>query len=168
MKQNSLNNRLTLKPATYADWQQAKKFSRLPDPPEFDDYPAPYDSLAWSENEFKSRVLPMKYEVSAIVLDSGLLIGFVKAFDFSEDTCECGIEIFDPQHYGQGYATEALGLFLDTLKQRPGLRQVVGLIHPQNQRSHRLFAKLGFVHTDQWADPEYQEHVFERYCYAFY
>jgi RimJ/RimL family protein N-acetyltransferase len=165
MKQHRLKQGLTLKPVSYVDWQQAKKWSKAPDPPEFEDYPAPYDSLAWTEAEFQARVQPGQYEVLGIVLETGRLIGFVKAFDFNRDTCECGIEVFDPQDYGQGYATEALGLFLAGLKQRPELRHVVGLIHPDNQRSLRLFAKLGFVHTGQWADPEVQEHVFERFSY---
>lgn len=164
---HNLKQRLSLTPATYTHWQQAKAQSRLPDPPEFDDYPAPSDSLAWSEAEFQERVLPGQYEVLSIMLETGRLIGFVKAFAFNDNSCECGIELFDPQDYGQGYATEALDLFLAHLKQRPELHSVMGLIHPHNLRSQRLFSKLGFVHSGQWTDPEYQTYVFERYCYAF-
>ncbi len=165
----SSSQRLHLRDATWQDWQEASQCSRLPEPPEFQDYPAPYDAFAWSEAEFRDKLRPAHYEAYAIVLypespsDSEKLLGFVKAFDFSVQACECGIEILEPEDYGKGYASEAMQLFLLFLRQKHQLKTVMGLIHPQNKRSIGLFEKLNFKPDGLWQDSEAPEQVFLKY-----
>jgi RimJ/RimL family protein N-acetyltransferase len=46
-------------------------------------------------------------------------------------------------HWGQGYATEAATAALGHALDDAGLREVISVIHPDNQRSIRVAAKLG-------------------------
>ena len=162
------SQRLFLQTACWPDWQASLHLNRLPEPPEFQDYPTPDDSQAWTETKFRECLQPGHYEIFSIYLKSMRLLGFVKAFDFQSATqsCECGIQIFDPADYGQGYASEAMLLWLQYLSQYQHLQTVCGLIHPQNQRSLRLFQKLGFVYNGQVKDP-LEDWVFESLVFYF-
>lgn len=145
---------LYLTPTNWADWQMGKAESRLPTPPEFEDYPAPYDSFDWSYTQFHQQIGLGIYDVQSI-WSATTLLGFVKAFCFTEQACECGIEILSPDNYGKGYASRALALFITYLKtQYPSLQNVNALIHPQNTRSLRLFEKLGFESEGQVSEDE--------------
>lgn len=164
------SHRLFLKHATWEDWQQAEILSTVPDPPEFEDYPPPASASEWTEEEFENTVAKGQYDVLSIFLKDRRLIGFVKAFDFDlvdRKTCECGIEIFQPEDYGKGYGSEALSLFLGYLKNTYPLESVFGLIHPDNKRSLRLFAKLRFESEGLVPDVIDQNVMFERVTFTF-
>jgi RimJ/RimL family protein N-acetyltransferase len=61
----------------------------------------------------------------------------------------------DPDHWGQGYATEAATLALDDAFDRLKLQEVVALTVPANIRSRRVMDRLGMtrVETDDFDHP---------------
>ncbi len=52
---------------------------------------------------------------------------------------------FKRAFWGRGYAGEACQACLDYAFGELGLREVVAVAHPENARSHRVLAKLGFA-----------------------
>ena len=75
--------------------------------------------------------------------DSGRLIGFSGIKFITEiQQSELGYRLL-PEFWGQGLATEA-GLAVLGWAQQLGLHELVALIHPQNQGSKAVVAKLGF------------------------
>jgi nicotinate-nucleotide adenylyltransferase len=56
---------------------------------------------------------------------------------------EIGYE-FAPEHWGRGYALEAVRRVVRFAFQRQRLRRVVAIVRPSNRRSVRLLKKLGF------------------------
>lgn len=91
------------------------------------------------------------------------LVGTLKAFDFNPERtrCEIGIEILDHGDYGRGLGSEGLRHFLALLKDQ-GLITVFGLIHPDNARSRRFFARAGFRETGRVLDAQDPGMVFVR------
>jgi RimJ/RimL family protein N-acetyltransferase len=63
---------------------------------------------------------------------------------------------FLPEYRGQGYAAEAAAATLALAAERYGLRRVVAIASPDNERSLRLLEKLGMTSegTTPNADPE--------------
>jgi ribosomal-protein-alanine N-acetyltransferase len=49
-----------------------------------------------------------------------------------------------PVHWGEGYATEALGAVIDVAR-RIGVARLYALCHPQHRASWRVLEKCGFV-----------------------
>jgi ribosomal-protein-alanine N-acetyltransferase len=57
-----------------------------------------------------------------------------------------GVELgwrFGPEHWGQGYATEAARTALNYARESLDLREVISIIHTDNERSARLARRLG-------------------------
>lgn len=54
---------------------------------------------------------------------------------------------FDPRHWGQGYATEAMGGFLAQMFDQFSLAEIVAGAMEDNPASQNVLAKLGFVET---------------------
>lgn len=50
----------------------------------------------------------------------------------------------DPDHWGHGFATEAVGLFVPMLHERFGVRRIVGMVFEDNVASARVLTKVGF------------------------
>lgn len=149
-------------PLCWEAWQAARE---LREPPrDFSDYAPPPVSpeaeLRWWHEQVDT----------GLVLVTGLfsrrddrLLGTLKAFDFTPDRsrCEVGIEILNPDDYGQGIGRQALNLWLGFLKAQD-VKEVYGLIHPENQRSRRLFARLEFTEAGLETDPLDAEMTFVR------
>jgi len=56
---------------------------------------------------------------------------------------------FDPDHWGHGYATEAMAAFLPDMAARFGLRSIIAGAMHDNLASQRVLAKLGFEKTGE-------------------
>jgi RimJ/RimL family protein N-acetyltransferase len=68
-----------------------------------------------------------------------------------------------PEYWGNGYAGEACRAVIERGWPQPGLRRLVGTVHPDNARSRRLLISLGFsyernVHIGEY-DREFEMHV---------
>jgi RimJ/RimL family protein N-acetyltransferase len=153
---------LYLWPLCWEAWQAAHDL-RQP-ARDFSDYPVPASSPEaelrwWHEQVDTGQVLVAGF----FARRDDHLVGTLKAFDFNPERsrCEIGIEILSPDDYGQGLGYQGMLLWLGFLQAQDVL-QVYGLIHPDNQRSRRLFARLGFEETGLEADPQEPEWPFVR------
>ena len=80
----------------------------------------------------------------AIAGGSGHILGELAYFHNPQDACvTLGITIA-PAHQGQGLATELLAAVAGDIRRKYPRFDIVGLIHPENAASIRLFEKLGF------------------------
>ena len=81
----------------------------------------------------------------AISDTSGAAVGELACFYNPEDACiTLGITIA-PEFQGQGLAFELLSAAVQAIREIHTDMDIVGLIHPDNKASIRLFEKLGFV-----------------------
>jgi RimJ/RimL family protein N-acetyltransferase len=120
---------------------------------------------AYFEHEFAAYLSRKPgNRVFTIIDQNDVPIGMVNFFDFSEDgrTCEVGIVIGEVQRWGRGYGREALSLLLDYLTKRFELGSVVARILASNERSHRLFARVGFQYETEITERNF---TFHRYRY---
>ncbi len=140
-------------PLSWEAWQAAHDLRQPPQ--DFTDYPHPQlDPEAelhwWHEQVDRGQVLVM----GIFSRQDDHLLGTLKAFDFNPERtrCEIGIEVLQPEDYGHGLGRQGLSLWLAYL-QAQGVSEVYGLIHPDNQRSRHLFARLQFSETGLEQDP---------------
>jgi RimJ/RimL family protein N-acetyltransferase len=97
-----------------------------------------------------------------IVEHDGRLIGKAGLWRFPE----IGF-IFHPDHWGQGFAGEALGFVIARAFDAHGLPKVKADVDPRNQGSLKLLRRLGFRETgrkertwlvgEEWCDSVYLE-----------
>ena len=59
----------------------------------------------------------------------------------------------DPAHWGRGLATEAAVAARDDAFSRLGLPELISIIHPRNERSQRVAAKIGMTLRRQIENP---------------
>lgn len=83
----------------------------------------------------------------AIADHNNQFIGTVSACLIAEDTLEIGYWI-DPVLWGQGYATEALSIYINALKRANPSINFCTYIAKENIASLRVAHKLGFVVVD--------------------
>jgi RimJ/RimL family protein N-acetyltransferase len=61
---------------------------------------------------------------------------------------------FNPEVWGQGYATELVGAFTEWLLAQAEVRQVTAECVNANDGSRRVLEKCGFRHTGERIDPD--------------
>lgn len=147
-------HQLYLWPMCWDAWYAAMQL-RKPSQ-DFVDYDVPEPSPAAQLEWWNARVEPGHDLVAGLFARSDdRLVGTLKAFGFAPDrsSCEIGIEILDPADYGKGYGRIGLGLWLAYL-QAQGVKEVFGLVHPDNDRSLALFDRLGFAQIGIVIDPQ--------------
>lgn len=67
-----------------------------------------------------------------------------------------------PDFRGQGYAIEAVRAVFDWARRVHGIHRFRASVAPDNERSHNLITKLGFVRTgEQWDPEDGLEYVYE-------
>jgi ribosomal-protein-alanine N-acetyltransferase len=72
--------------------------------------------------------------------ESGRLIGIILYFDEKDNSCEIGYGI-GSRYWNQGYATEAIGRFLDYLFWKKNIRTVYASFFTGNDASRRVMEK---------------------------
>lgn len=106
----------------------------------------------------------------AIVLrDSSLHIGNIKLGPVLTPHRRAEISFFlgEKQFWGQGYATEAVGLLTDFALNELQLRKVTAGCYHTNKGSQRVFEKLGYVLEGVLKDHYFSDDVWvDRLCYA--
>lgn len=60
---------------------------------------------------------------------------------------------FVPEAEGHGYAAEAATAMLERARSELGMKTLVAVVQPDNQRSIRLLEKLGFTYRTEVVDP---------------
>ncbi len=82
--------------------------------------------------------------VGSVLMKMAPLSSEMHPLPLSEDV-EIGWHVHPP-HWGKGYAVEAAaGALKRTFAS--GVREVIAVVHPENERSKRVAAKLGMVHA---------------------
>ncbi len=75
--------------------------------------------------------------------DDHSFVGLAK-FDFMEKgKAEVGYALL-PEHWGNGYATEMLEAMINYAGQLGGIRELYGLVDPDNPQSRKVLLKFGF------------------------
>ena len=94
---------------------------------------------------------------------NGKLIGFVNDCGAEEDEIEIGY-VIHPQHWGHGYATEAVNAILAELREM-GFRKVTAGYFSENAASLRVMEKCGMQRTTITEEEDYRgkRHIC-KYC----
>lgn len=82
-----------------------------------------------------------RYAIAAL---DGALIGDISYFFTPGDCITLGVTVA-PQQQGRGYAREALAALIARIREKYAELDIVALIDPANERSIRLFERLGFT-----------------------
>lgn len=126
-----------------AAWYEDSGFARL-----FDGQPAlprrEEDVAQWLTGAAKSH---SDILLAIRLVDTEDLIGYVEmdGISWSNRNAWLGIAIGDRDDWGQGYGYEAASLALDLAFSELNLYRIMATIFSYNQRSARLFEKLGFI-----------------------
>lgn len=74
-------------------------------------------------------------------------VGEVVINNIDDDNLSANIRIalFDPQHYGKGYGTEAMTLAVDYIFENTELHRIELGVYAFNPRAIRVYEKIGFV-----------------------
>ena len=77
----------------------------------------------------------------------GDLVGQIQAYraQLPRGVFGIGIELFDQNHRGKGYGTEAVAMLVRHLFDREEARRVEGGTTPENAAMRRVFERMGFV-----------------------
>ena len=103
--------------------------------------------------DFDYSSYPGRQDLFAIRLkETGRLIGIILYFDEKEDSCEIGYGI-GSAFWNQGYATEAVGRFLEYLFWEKGMRTVYASFFTGNDASRRVMEKCGMSY-DHFSEKE--------------
>ena len=103
--------------------------------------------------DFDFSSYPGRQDLFAIRLkETGRLIGIILYFDEKEDSCEIGYGI-GSGFWNQGYATEAVGRFLEYLFREKGMRTVYASFFTGNDASRRVMEKCGMSY-DHFSEKE--------------
>ena len=103
--------------------------------------------------DFDFSSYPGRQELFAIRLkETGRLIGIILYFDEKEDSCEIGYGI-GSAFWNQGYATEAVGRFLEYLFREKGMQTVYASFFTGNDASRRVMEKSGMT-FDHFSEKE--------------
>ncbi|RYD86689.1 MAG: N-acetyltransferase, partial [Sphingomonadales bacterium] len=115
------------------------------------------ETREWIDNMI--AIPPVEGEDFVIVLD-GAVIGKAGLYRFPS----IGY-ILHPDHWGRGYAREALAVLIERAFREHGLKRIDADVDPRNLASMGLLGRLGFVEThraertwligDEWCDSVY-------------
>ena len=103
--------------------------------------------------EFDFSSYPGRQDLFAIRLkETGRLIGIISCFDERDGSCEIGYGI-GSGYWNRGYATEAVGRFLEYLFREKGMQTVYASFFSGNDASRRVMEKCG-MDFDHFSEKE--------------
>jgi [ribosomal protein S5]-alanine N-acetyltransferase len=139
----------------------------------------PDDPVALEQRfeRLESRRSPdgLEYWLNWIVFADEKAIGRVEASVRSDEAGENWADVaymFDPNVWGQGFATEAMSAMLEHLQRDLWVKKVSANVDTRNAASIRLLERLGFSqvdlikHADQFKGSISDEYVFEKVASA--
>ena len=86
--------------------------------------------------------------VYPVLMKNGVEIGHVQAVPMEGGNWEIGFHI-GGRYTGNGYATEAVSIFLPEIMKQLGIQKIIGICVLENKASRRVMEKCGFI-------PEYE------------
>ena len=75
---------------------------------------------------------------------TGKFIGLSKIVPFENNMTEIGYALL-PEFWGKGYASEITRRLIDYARELGNIRELIGVVDPENQPSIRILTKHGFV-----------------------
>ena len=75
---------------------------------------------------------------------TGAFIGLSKIVPFENSLTEIGYALL-PEFWGKGYASEITKRLIDYAKEQGNIKELIGVVDPENQPSIRVLTKLDFV-----------------------
>lgn len=149
---------ITLRPVTSENWAESLRLGVAPEQQRFlADY-TPVVALALA----KAYVGLGGATWEPSLLYSGeTMVGFVALAYEPETPGQYWVfHLFiDQRHQGRGYGRAALARFIDHVRERYPVCQMLQLVvHPENTRARRLYTSAGFRPTGalRWGEPVYQ------------
>lgn len=142
--------RLVLRPFTLGDFDALFRIVQEPDI--FRYFPTP---AAWAKEKVERYIhyqiahwQKYKYGHWAVVMrETGQIIGW-NGLEYLPDTDETEVGyLLSGMFWGKGIATEAAGAAVKFGLNKIGLKEIIGLTHPQNLASQRVLEKSGLSFT---------------------
>ena len=99
------------------------------------------EAIAFLTSRYGGTDGPLVYPV---LTRDGRNIGYVQMIPLEDGRWEIGYHIAGP-YTGQGYATEAVRVFLPVAAEMTGVREIQGVCLRENAASVRVLGKCGFV-----------------------
>jgi ribosomal protein S18 acetylase RimI-like enzyme len=89
--------------------------------------------------------LLLTFQIIYLIEREKAVLGFVGLYNVKPgESLYLSIGLFDPDDWGKGYGTDALGLLFPYLQKRGLTKEVVAEVSSTNTRSLSFFAKAGF------------------------
>lgn len=134
--------RLTLRPVTAQNWQDALTLEVLPEQRLF--------TASVERSLARAYIQPYNYiyEPMAIYIGNSM-VGFYCFVYRPNDESHCVLNGFliDKHHQGRGYGRAFLEHFLANLRRAHTYQEVLLTVHPENRIAIHLYATLGFTKT---------------------
>jgi len=154
--------RLTLEPQVAAHAEAM--FDVLSDPAIYEYEHEPPQSVECLRERF--RILEWRRSpdgtqqwLNWVVCAKGRPIGYVQATVFRDGRAAIAY-VFASEHWGHGYASEAVAAMLDELRDHYGVTLAVAVYKAANFRSRKLLTRAGFKQAPGDVDPD--ERMMER------
>jgi len=156
---------ISLKVATWQDWQTGKTLRILPDPLAYEKYPERVLDARQERDWWNVKVRNGKFIIYSIMHASLGMIGFIRAHNINKAKlrCDLDIEILDCANYNKGYAFIAGQDFLHILTNQYHIHHYRAMIQPEDERGIKLFTKLEFKQDGEFVDPDDPEKVYHKY-----
>lgn len=114
--------------------------------------------------DFVAKVAEDKSRLDLVICsqDSNQAVGEVvlNSMDFYNRSANIRIGLFDEQHYGKGYGSEAIGLMLNHAFGFFNLHRVELGVFEFNERAIHVYEKLGFKREGVLRDSLYYDHKY--------
>ena len=105
--------------------------------------------------DYRNTLLPGATSFGQTVYVDGKYVGDVWCYCIDpEDTPNCMLSycIFEPEYYAKGIATAAVGLFLETVREKYPLKTVGAFTFAANTPSIRVLEKNGFTLMEEFTE----------------
>jgi ribosomal-protein-alanine N-acetyltransferase len=154
-----MSARLELRPVAESDLAWLHAFNILPDVRQY-----LFDDETWSEDDVRVRLIERNAEMWRM---EGLGLFIVTRREEATPIGWCGLWYFHeppvrevcyaihPDHWGQGYAQEAVAALLAWAARAKGVDTFLATVDDPNDRSQRLLLRLGFTETHRSPGPRF-------------
>ncbi len=133
--------RLTIRHFSSADWPAVYAYTA--DPSVMAYIPEGCFTQAQAQEFVEAQVSDQAMAAAVVLNTTQTLIGHMIFHPwFAHETYELGW-VFNPNYYGQGYATEAAQALVDYGFETLKLHRIIATCQPENPASYRIMEKLG-------------------------
>ena len=121
------------------------------------------ETIQWLMDCYQKEYEPLVYP---IILHSGENVGYIQAVPKEEGLWEIGYHI-GGRYTGNGYATEAVEVFLPVIMKRLAITTIIGIALKENAASIRVLEKTGFsLEYEGFANYQGNNREICRYIYS--